>query len=183
MNNILIISGSPRKGNMHRLSELLTKCLIARGDNVKTFHLSSLDIQYCTGCLKCEDEGICPIIDDNESIKTEMLLADIVVFATPVYFDNIPGKMKSLIDRSNLYINKLKGKKCLVALCGQADEQSWNNCANIIKNYIKICGMDFLGNVVENARKSDDLTNAQLEQMVVKLINLLGEFNGKTAYR
>ena len=174
MNNILIISGSPRMGNMYRFSDVLAKYVAEQGKNAKTLYLSSLDIQYCTGCLRCEDEGICPIIDDNETVKTEMLSADVIVLATPVYFDNVPGKVKSLIDRSNLYMNELKGKKCLAVLCGQADEQSWTNCADIIRNYVEICGMDFLGSVVENARKSDDLSNVQLNDMAAKLIKLIG---------
>ena len=173
MSNILIICGSPRKGNMYTFCDLLQGKLISREDNSNLLYLSSLNINYCDGCLLCEDEGICPIDDDLETIKNSMLAADTIIFAVPVYFDNVPGKVKSLIDRSNLFMNELKGKKCLAALCGQADIQSWNNCADIIKNYAEICGMDFGGSVAAQARIPGDIMPEKLNDMVAELIELL----------
>jgi multimeric flavodoxin WrbA len=174
MNKILILCGSPRKGNMHRLSGVLEKRLIAQGDIVNTILLSDSDIQYCIGCLKCEDEGICPLNDDVAAIKENILSADTIILTTPVYFDNVPGKVKSLIDRSNLFMSELKLKRFLVALCGQADEQSWNNCAEIIKNYVEICEMNYLGYESAEARQIEDLSVEKIDELASKLISRLG---------
>lgn len=174
MSKVLIISASPRSGNSFRVCNSLANALRSRGESVRLLELSKTSIEYCTGCLKCEDEGLCPIHDDMKSIQENVTNADLIVFSTPVYFDNLPGKLKSLIDRSNLFISELKGKKSAAFLCGQADEASWENCANIIKNYSEICGMEFLGYVAEKARGIDDLDATAVEHSAEKLLHILG---------
>jgi multimeric flavodoxin WrbA len=174
MSKLLIISGSPRVGNSNRVSKSLFEILQLRGDKVDIVELSKMNIEYCTGCLECEDEGICPIEDDMISVQEKMLYADVIIFSTPVYFDNLPGKLKSLVDRSNLFMSELKGKRSAAFLCGQADEESWKNCAEIIKNYSEICEMNFLGYVSEKARNLSDLDDTSVELITKKAISILG---------
>jgi multimeric flavodoxin WrbA len=170
MGNTLIICGSPRIGNMHRVTNSLTERLTAKSIDTQALFLSEMSIEYCTGCLKCEEENLCPIQDDMEIVQREMCSADLIVFASPVFFDNMPGKLKTLIDRSNLFMSSLKGKKALVALCGQADDESWNNCAAIMQNYAERCEMEYLGHVAFGARESHDLQESQLEDVVTQLV-------------
>ena len=160
-------------GNMYRLSKMLVERLSVR--DAKIVLLANTDIKYCTGCLKCEDEGLCPINDMMGNIRNDMVSAETIIFATPVYFDNLPGKLKTLIDRSNLFMSDLAGKKCFAFLCGQADAQSWENCAKIIENYAGICKMDYLGYVAVQARDIEDLNDTQINDMFSTIFKLLGE--------
>lgn len=174
MSKSLIISGSPRDGNSTRVSKKLYETIQSRGNEVDLLELSKINIEYCTGCLKCEDEGLCPIEDDMISVQEKMLYSDLIIFSTPVYFDNLPGKLKSLVDRSNLFMSELKGKKSVAFLCGQADEESWNNCGEIIKNYSEICEMEFLGYVSEKARNLNDLDTKAVENATSRVLSILG---------
>jgi len=173
MNNVLIVSSSPRNGNSARVCKQLSDELLAQGINATLIELSGIGIEYCNGCLKCEDEGICPIQDGMVIVQKAMCDADTIVFGTPVYFDNMPGKLKSLIDRSNLFMSQLKGKRCAVFMCGQADETSWGNCASIIKNYSDICDMRFMGHVAGKARTSDDMDAVASSDFANKILALL----------
>lgn len=173
MKSILLISGSPRLGNSVRFCSCLSKELSKTAFSVDVIELSKVTLQFCNGCLLCEDESYCPINDDIKTIKEKMVNADTICFVTPVYFDNLPGKLKTLLDRSNLFMSELKGKQCGAFLCGQADEQSWENCAKIIQNYAEICEMEFIGYFATKARNKDDLNGSRLTDAVDKLISLM----------
>lgn len=174
MSKILIISGSPRIGNVSHVCTQLLKDLKDRvEDDAALIELAELNVGYCNGCLKCEDEGVCPVRDDMPKIQKAMTDADIILLGSPVYFDNVPGVLKSLLDRSNLFMSELKGKKCAFFLCGQADEASWENCANILKNYLDICGIEFLGSIATKARVVDDIDADEAKTLSAKIIAML----------
>lgn len=111
---ILIISGSQRKGNTLLLSELL-KNEISRISNVeaKVISLANINITPCDACDICWDNnGVCNIEDDLTPILDLMKVAKILVFVTPVYFQNVSSHIKLLMDRSNSLaaIEALKNK-------------------------------------------------------------------------
>lgn len=56
-------------------------------------------INYCKGCLGCVSSGECVIHDDMSGILEDMVDADVIVFASPIYFNTISGQMKTMIDR------------------------------------------------------------------------------------
>lgn len=45
--------------------------------------------------------GRCVIHDDAETIVGKMLTADVIVFATPIYYYEMSGQMKTMLDRAN----------------------------------------------------------------------------------
>lgn len=99
---VLIISSSPRKGgNSDRLcDEFLKGAADARHDVEKVF-LRDKKINYCMGCGYCvnNDYRVCSQKDDMAEILDKMGKADVIVFATPIYFYSISGQMKTFIDR------------------------------------------------------------------------------------
>lgn len=64
-------------------------------------NLAEKKIEYCSGCGCCFSHGFCPLdeIDDMKFIKEVFLKADIITIVVPVYAYNVPGIMKSLMDR------------------------------------------------------------------------------------
>lgn len=100
--NVLIISTSPRKGgNSDILASEFEKGALESGHQVKKIDLYNKTINFCKGCLVCQSTKKCIIKDDASNIVEEMLHADVIVFATPIYFYEMCGQMKTLLDRTN----------------------------------------------------------------------------------
>ena len=71
------------------------------GNEVEKISLMGKDIQFCKGCFACQKLGRCVIKDDVNDITAKVLEADVVVWATPIYYYEMSGQMKTLIDRMN----------------------------------------------------------------------------------
>lgn len=99
---ILVIMGSPRKGNTFRAcEELMEQMQQHLPVTFEYLWLKDADLAPCRGCLACFSQGEekCPNHDDASLIEQKMHEADAVVFATPVYGMNVSGQMKIFIDR------------------------------------------------------------------------------------
>lgn len=96
---VLVISSSFRtKGNSARLAEEFCKGAIDAGNEVEFISLHDKNINFCRGCLACQKTKKCVISDDVDIIREKILHADIVAFATPVYYYGISGQLKTLLD-------------------------------------------------------------------------------------
>ena len=71
------------------------------GNDVEKISLIGKQIQFCKGCFGCHKLGKCVINDDSNGIMLKVLNADVVVWATPIYYYEMSGQMKTLIDRMN----------------------------------------------------------------------------------
>lgn len=99
---VLVISTSPRKsGNSETLAKEFAKGVKEAGHKVEMVNLRDKTIGFCKGCLVCQKTKHCVIDDDAEVIARKMLTAEVIAFATPVYFYGMSGQMKTMLDRSN----------------------------------------------------------------------------------
>ena len=102
MKNILIISTSPRKGgNSESLALEFAKGAEEAGNKVETVFFREKNIGFCKGCLACTKTNRCVIKDDAAELVEKMLAADVIAFATPIYYYEMSGQMKTLLDRGN----------------------------------------------------------------------------------
>ena len=99
---ILILSASPRKGgNSDSLCDQFMQGANEAGNQVEKIFLRDKKINYCTGCGACQSNGgKCVQKDDMAEVLDQMIAADVIVMATPVYFYTMNGQMKTLIDRT-----------------------------------------------------------------------------------
>ena len=99
---VLIISSSPRKGgNSETLAEAFAKGAREAGNQVETVSLREKQVGFCKGCLACLKLGHCVIQDDAVEIAAKMHDANVLVFATPVYYYCVSGQLKTMLDRAN----------------------------------------------------------------------------------
>ena len=99
---VLVISTSPRKGgNSDTLADAFVQGAQEAGNDVEKVTLYDKTIGFCRGCLTCQSTQRCVIHDDADTIARQMLTADVVAFATPIYYYGMCGQMKTLLDRSN----------------------------------------------------------------------------------
>ncbi len=100
---ITIFNGSPRTehGNTHIMVSEFMKGAEQAGAQVENIFLAKMKISPCMGCFGCwlKKPGKCVIIDDMAELLEKFIQSDIVVFATPLYVDNVTGIMKNFMDR------------------------------------------------------------------------------------
>lgn len=98
---VVIVSVSFRKeGNSAQLAHQFAKGALEAGHEVKEIYLSAYHIENCRGCFACQKTGNCVVQDDVGGILEEMRSADVLAFATPVYFYGMCGAMKTFLDRT-----------------------------------------------------------------------------------
>ena len=99
---VLVISTSLRRhSNSHALAEEFAEGAKEAGHQVELISLIGRQIEYCVGCLSCQRTGQCVIEDDANLIAEKMLNADVICYATPIYYYEMAGQMKTLLDRMN----------------------------------------------------------------------------------
>ena len=98
--NILILSGSPRKGgNTELLAEAFAKGASAQ-HHVEIVSVRDYNVNPCLGCNACfKSNGVCAQKDDMTILYEKMSQADMLVIASPVYFYSISAQLKAVIDR------------------------------------------------------------------------------------
>lgn len=100
--NILILSTSLRKNsNSEALADAFYEGARDGGHMVQKISLREKSIGFCTGCFACLKTGSCAIRDDAGEIVEKMHDADVIVFATPIYYYEMSGQMKTILDRAN----------------------------------------------------------------------------------
>lgn len=99
---VLIISTSLRNNaNSEILAHETERGARDAGCDVEFVTLKDKTINFCKGCLACQKIGHCVINDDANAITEKMKEADVIVWATPVYYYEMAGQMKTMIDRAN----------------------------------------------------------------------------------
>ena len=102
MKRVIVISTSLRKGsNSDMMADQFVAGAKAAGHEVEKISLVGKEIQFCKGCLGCQKLGRCVIDDDVNNIMAKVLQADVICWATPIYYYEMSGQMKTLIDRMN----------------------------------------------------------------------------------
>lgn len=100
--NVLIITASMRyNSNSDLLAEEFAKGAAEAGNKVETISLKNKKLQFCIGCLACQKTGKCVLKDDAAEIVEKVKKADVVCFASPVYYYSISGQLKTMLDRLN----------------------------------------------------------------------------------
>ena len=99
---VLILSSSPRRGgNSETLAASFAKGAKEAGNEVEIIYLREKQYGFCKGCFACLKLGHCVIKDDAVEIAAKMHDADVLVFASPVYYYSVSGQLKTMLDRAN----------------------------------------------------------------------------------
>ena len=102
MKKVLIISTSLRtNSNSDILARECEKGARDAGLDTEYVSLKGKEIKYCIGCLSCQKTGKCVLKDDVADIMAKVKEAEVIVYATPIYYYEMSGQMKTLLDRLN----------------------------------------------------------------------------------
>ena len=100
MKNIIVIQGGGRpKGNTAQLIEAFVKGAEEAGHNVAVISLIKNEVKGCLGCNACRYGKPCVQKDSFNDIASKIKDADLLVFASPLYFWTLSSRIKAFIER------------------------------------------------------------------------------------
>lgn len=139
MKKVLIISTSLRAGsNSELLAHEFEKGAKIAWNSVDFVSLKDKNIAFCKGCLACQKLHKCVINDDVNEITDKICESEIIVWVTPIYYYEMSGQMKTLIDRANsLYSRDYKFKEVyLLTVAAEEDEEVPTKAINGLEGWI-----------------------------------------------
>lgn len=163
--HVLVISSSLRaNSNSECLADACVRGAKKAGNFVVKVVLTDKTIQFCRGCLACLKTKQCIIDDDSRAITEKMKNADVIVFASPVYYFSISGQLKTLLDRANsLYVSDYRFRDIYFLSTAAEDGsntvegsikaiQGWVDCFDkaVLKKTVFAGGVDEAGDILNH---------------------------------
>lgn len=98
---IAILNGSPRKENTAAMVDAFKAGAEEAGNEVCVLHVGKMKIGGCLGCEYChgKGEGQCVQKDDMGQVIDAYKWADMVVFASPIYYSAMSAQLYAAIQR------------------------------------------------------------------------------------
>ncbi len=165
--NVLVLNGSPRpNGNTARMVASLQEGAEAAGHSVSVFEVAHMDISGCRACEYCHGRGAgkCAIDDDMSQIYGVLANADVLVFASPIYYHGFSGQLKCVIDRfySAAYPQRPERlRKAACILCSGASDQYDGALYSYRNDFLGYLGLEDRGVItVAGSASGRDLATA-----------------------
>lgn len=138
---ITVLNGSPRKENTAAMVEAFTQGAEAAGHQVEVLHVGRMKIAGCLGCEYCrtKGEGKCVQKDDMEKVIPAYQDADMLVYATPVYYFGMTAQLAAAIQRIYCIGKPPKATKAALLISsgspdtGKSAELAYKNMLSYLK--------------------------------------------------
>ncbi len=141
--HILVLTGSPRKhGNSATLASAFIRGAKEAGHTVARFDAALKNVHPCTACNSCGMDGPCVFQDDFAFVREEIGKADLVAFATPMYYFGFSSQLKAVIDRFYAINGSIHVAKKAVLMVTYADNAAKKE-RPILTHYEML--LDYLG--------------------------------------
>ena len=149
---IVVLMGSPNlKGSTSILAEKFKRGAEESGHTVDMIDVCRADVDPCIGCVKCGYEGPCVQKDGVQAIKAALLSADMVVFATPLYYYGMTAQLKAVVDRFCSYNSSLNSrhlKSALLTVAWNADDWTFDALTAHYKTLVRYINFEDCGMVL-----------------------------------
>ena len=153
---ILAFNGSPRNdGTTRYIVDNLLQGAEAAGAETRVYNLNELNFKGCQGCRKCKEQAKCDLQDDLTPIYDEILQADLIVVASPVYMAYITGQTKLFLDRFYAFkgadqVSRVPaGKQSVLVLTqGYAEQTAYETMLKSVASLISRFGFEVVETMV-----------------------------------
>lgn len=175
MKKVLIISTSLRKNsNSQYLAKEFERGTEDAGNKVEFISLTDKNIGFCHGCLACQKTQKCVIKDDAVEIAEKLKNADVLVFATPIYYYEMCGQMKTLLDRCNpLFPSDYAFRDVyLLATAADGDESAMDGAVKGLQGWITCFEKARLAGVVRGVGINDAGSASQHTELLKEVYAL-----------
>ena len=173
--NVLILMGSPRLyGNTAELCKPFMEELKGHGALVRYVTLADRDIKPCRGCYACQDvSGEYGCVQCDEMPVEDILWADLIVLATPIYAWYCAAPMKNVLDRHygfNKYYGSAEGslwagkKVAILATHGYERAYATDPFEMGVERLCKHSNLEYIG--LYSVQDEDNLASFRTEKAV-----------------
>ncbi|WP_193047126.1 flavodoxin family protein [Mycolicibacterium baixiangningiae] len=172
---VLVISAGPRHdGNSHALADAAIDGARAAGNDVEHLFLDDYVDRLLGNCRLCRSpqDGRCSLDDRySELLLDKILPADGIVFAMPLYFYGMPGRLKTVFDRLFCYtansapeqetvVNGIAGKTVGVLIsCEESYVGATHGVAAQFQELTRYLNQNLVGIVVGNANSRGEIVH------------------------
>ncbi len=179
MKKVLVISTSMRVGhNSDHLAQVFCDGAASAGHEVEYISLKGRNISFCIGCSACHTGRRCVLQDDAAEIIEKMKQADVLVFSTPIYFFEMSGQMKTLLDRTNpLFMGEYAFREVYLLMSAHdGREEAMDRCIAGLEGWLECFDRARLSGVIRgnglsergDAQKAQELA-AQVYRMAANI--------------
>ena len=176
MKNVIVISTSIRNGsNSEILAKKFEEGARNAGNNVEFVSLKNKTINFCKGCLACQKLHKCVINDDSNEIVEKIAQADVVVWASPIYYYEMCGQMKTLIDRANpLYVREDRKFKevYFIATCAEDEKSALTRAIQSVEGWIECFDGVSLKGVIYGTGANNPNDTSNMQDLLDKAFNM-----------
>jgi len=173
--NVLILMGSSRlRGNTAELCKPFMEELKENGAKVRYVTLADKDIRPCKGCYACQEvSGEYGCVQHDEMPVADILWADLIVLATPIYESYCAAPMKNVLDRHygfNKYYGSAEGslwagkKVAILATHGYDDAYATDPFEMGIQRLCKHSNLTYVG--LYSVQDEDNLASFQTVEAI-----------------
>ena len=149
---IVVLMGSPnRAGSTALLVDSFVKGAEESGHTCGVIDVCRANVHPCMGCVRCGYEGPCAQRDGMEEIREKLLAADMVVFATPLYYYGMSAQLKTVVDRFRAFhssLNRRRLKSALLTVAWNADDWTFDALAAHYKTLVRYLNLEDRGMVL-----------------------------------
>lgn len=143
---IAILNGSPRKQNTAAMIDAFKEGAEKAGHEVDVLHVGKMKIGGCLGCEFChtKGEGKCIQKDDMQKVMPAYLEADMIVYATPVYYFDMTAQLSAAMQRVYAIGKPAKATKAAM-LISSGSPNTGEGAITSYRNMVKYIGMEDIG--------------------------------------
>lgn len=165
MKKVVIVSSTLRpNGNSEFLAKACERGAKEAGNEVEFISLKWKTVNYCIGCLACQRIGKCVLKDDVNGLLETIKNADVLVFATPIYYYEMSGQLKTFLDRLNpLFPTDYKFRKVyMIATAAEDGEYVFEKAYNGLLGWVdcfekaQLCGLVTGGGLTDAGEAKND---------------------------
>lgn len=183
MKTLVILGAARPKGHTRQMVDLFLEHLDGEAEIIDTYRT---DVKPCMDCRYCWKNRACAIKDGMQDIYKKVDEADNIVLASPMYFHSVTGRMKTLIDRLQMYwaghvrndMPEKTIKKGAILMVGGAPsfENQFLGGELVLKNLLNDLSAECMGEVcLPNSDRDSLETRPDIAEEVIKLAETLNK--------
>ncbi len=152
---IAMFNGSPRKGTTSAMVQAFREGAEAAGHQVEEYQVGQMKIAGCLGCEYCHTmgQGVCIQKDDIDKILPAYKEADMIVFASPIYYFSMTAQMEAAIQRVYCIGKPAKAKKAVLLLTS-GSPGVYDAAVAQFKAYMGYVGIEAAGIITSNGEEN-----------------------------
>ena len=152
---IAVLNGSPRKGTTTAMVQAFREGAEAAGHVVEEYQVGKMKIAGCLACEYChtKGEGACIQKDDLEKILPAYKEADMIVFASPIYYFTMSAQIEAAIQRVYCIGKPLKAKNAALLLTS-GSPGVYDSAIAQFKGYTAYTGIEAAGVITSNGEEN-----------------------------